>query len=71
MPYDLHGTYYASARDAEIAETTQMNEIDNRILREQVKRMEREKENKNHDILQYLHMLESRIADLESKINQK
>jgi hypothetical protein len=67
MPYDLYGTYYKSSREAEAAELSQMNEIDNRYLHQQVKRLERQHDPLNSEIWQYIQMLEERIKALEDR----
>lgn len=40
--YDLYGNYYESEQAAWDAETSQMNEIDNRAIRQRLDRQERE-----------------------------
>lgn len=66
MPYDLYGTYYASARDAENAEMAQCAEIDLRHAEKKVHSLE----TNERRMWQYIEMLEERISYLE-KITEK
>lgn len=69
MPYDLYGTYYKSSREAEMAEMSQVNEIDNRIMRQKIDKLERQQQpSDNAEIWQYIEMLKDRVEELEKKI---
>ena len=67
MPYDLYGTYYASARDAENAEMAQCAAIDLDITKQEMQQQQERQQNEEHNIWQYIHMLEQRITRLEGK----
>lgn len=68
MPYDLYGTYYASARDAENAEMAQCAAIDADIAMREVNKVRQQIEySQQNDIWQYVQHLEERIAALELK----
>lgn len=69
MPYDLYGTYYASARDAENAELAQMAAIDADITARELRQEKDRSEREEYNLWQYVHMLEERIANLEAKLN--
>ena len=67
--YDLHGRYYPNVEDAINAEMSQCNEIDNRLLRQQVNKLERQQqqpaEQAYYEAIEYCKMLEHRIEQLE------
>lgn len=65
MPYDLYGTYYASARDAENAELAQMAAIDADLMRRDMQDHTQRQQREEYNLWQYIHMLEGRIIRLE------
>ncbi len=70
MPYDLYGTYYASARDAENAEMAQCAQIDADIAMREVQQMRSQLQNRNdgeeiHNLWQCIKSLEERVEKLE------
>lgn len=74
MPYDLYGTYYASARDAENAEMAQCAEIDARHTRKEVRQLQEQmnyERQQDQGVWQYIEMLEQRIKALEDLIVKK
>jgi hypothetical protein len=76
MPYDLYGTYYASARDAENAEMAQCAAIDANIAYREVEKLKnRMQQPSNYDeqihyMQQHIQSLESRIEMLEEKFSK-
>lgn len=74
MPYDLYGTYYASARDAENAEMAQCAAIDADIANRKVAQLERQLQNRQYEqtpaeyeVARLADRLERLIAILNSK----
>lgn len=65
MPYDLYGTYYASRRDAENAETAQCAAIDADLAYRKAQSLREHQQLEEHNIWQYINMLEERISQLE------
>lgn len=71
MPYDLYGTYYESARDAENAEMAQCAEIDTRHLRKEISQLQEQvnyETQQDQSVWLYIEMLEQRIKALEDLI---
>ena len=74
MPYDLYGTYYASAIDAENAEMAQCAAIDADISMREVNKQKRQMEQQQpseqayYDAIQYCKSLEERIVRLEEML---
>jgi hypothetical protein len=67
MPYDLYGTYYARRIDAENAEMAQCAAIDADLARQRMDEITEKQQREEHNIWQYIHMLEERITILEEK----
>ena len=79
MPYDLYGTYYASARDAENAEMAQCAAIEAGIANRKVAELERQiyrqqeptqQDYAFHELSEYVKSLEARIEQLEEKFSK-
>jgi hypothetical protein len=76
MPYDLYGTYYTSARDAENAEMAQCAAIDANIAYREVEKLKnRMQQPSNYDeqihcMQQHIQSLEARIEILEEKFSK-
>lgn len=75
MPYDLYGTYYSSARDAENAEMAQCAAINADIAMREMKSIKNQMlqsegyKEEIHYMQQHIQSLEERIARLENIIN--
>lgn len=80
MPYDLYGTYYASARDAENAEMAQCAAIDADIAYREIEKLKHEMHRQQQEptqleyevgfLQQKVQALEERLKSIEEKLNQ-
>lgn len=70
MPYDLYGTYYASARDAENAEMAQIAEIDARLAYEKAQKVEQQQQYADYELQQKIDFLMNKVEELEKRIVQ-
>lgn len=70
MPYDLYGTYYARRIDAENAEMAQCAANDLEITKQEMQQGNERQQREEHNIWQYIHMLEERITNLESQLKR-
>lgn len=71
MPYDLYGTYYASARDAENAEMAQRAEIDANLAYISSQKLEQkhiDSQLREHEMCQKIDYLMYKIQELENRI---
>lgn len=75
--YDLYGNSYKTANEAMNAEMSQCNEIDNRLLHQEVDKLKRQQQYQQrpdgqeyHQLWQYCQMLEHRIEQLEKLTDQ-
>lgn len=73
--YDLYGNSYSSRTEALNAEMTQCNEIDNRLLRQEIDKLkyqqpqQQEPDFEIYHMQQHINSLEERIQKLERLLN--
>jgi hypothetical protein len=73
MPYDLYGTYYASARDAENAEMAQCAAIDADLAYRNSQKLEQkyiDAQLREYEMCQKIDYLMDKVEDLEKRISE-